>query len=69
MSYPLKQIIFQLNVPVTPGLSYISTYVNDIYTSCKDPNGQQTGGQEFDDNGYNVIVRNDNCQDAFVNGQ
>jgi hypothetical protein len=33
----------------------------DILASCKDSTGWAAGGQEFDDNDYNVVVRQNNC--------
>ncbi|TVY78243.1 hypothetical protein LSUE1_G003224 [Lachnellula suecica] len=45
---------------ITPGLNYMATYANDIKNKCliNIPFGNQvSGGQEFDSDNYNIIVK------------
>ncbi|PVH84357.1 hypothetical protein DL98DRAFT_651591 [Cadophora sp. DSE1049] len=43
------------NHAIDPSLWWVSTYATDIAVKCRGPNG--VGGQEFDTDGWNIIVR------------
>lgn len=45
----------QNDYEINPASIYLATYVIDIYNSCRV--GSQAGGQEFDTDKYNIILR------------
>ncbi|KAH9212391.1 hypothetical protein DL95DRAFT_411179 [Leptodontidium sp. 2 PMI_412] len=49
----------------TPDCNYLGTFVQDITNLCsvnrENPKVTRAGGQEFETEGYNVIVRQENC--------
>jgi hypothetical protein len=52
---------------IEPASAYIASYAKDLVDLCttgsfdKFPKYRYTGGQEFGNDGYNVIVKHDNC--------
>ncbi|KAH6723351.1 hypothetical protein BKA61DRAFT_465645 [Leptodontidium sp. MPI-SDFR-AT-0119] len=50
---------------VRPDCNYLGTFVQDITNLCsvnrENPKVTRAGGQEFETEGYNVIVRQENC--------
>jgi hypothetical protein len=52
---------------IEPASAYIASYAQDLVNLCttgsfdKFPDYRKTGGQEFDSDGYNVIVKQDSC--------
>lgn len=54
----------QNHYTISPNCAYLATYAEDIDSTCGNPDGNgdfTTCGQLFDYDGYNVIVRHDNC--------
>jgi len=56
-------ILQQNSYDIWPNCGYLASYAQDIENSCSidDADVWFTGGQEFDSDKYNVIVRDDNC--------
>lgn len=54
---------FQNPYHIAPNCAYLGSYAQDLVASCSyttyAPIDDQTGGQEFDTDGYNIIVRED----------
>ncbi|KAN0114961.1 hypothetical protein V8E51_004505 [Hyaloscypha variabilis] len=49
---------------IDPASSYLASYVLDIVSDCWDQFGDTVGGQEFDTDDYNVIVRGNGGNDG-----
>ncbi|KUJ18783.1 uncharacterized protein LY89DRAFT_717320 [Mollisia scopiformis] len=45
--------------PISPNCGYLASYAWDMVFQCT--HNDLTGGQEFDSDGYNVVVRNHSC--------
>lgn len=58
-------LLLQTDHEVRPDCNYLGTFVQDITNLCsvnrENPKVTRAGGQEFETEGYNVIVRQENC--------
>ena len=58
---------FELQNPylIYPASPYLASYAQDLLNYCsnfnEEPKMQKVGGQEFDTDNYNIIVRADSC--------
>lgn len=48
---------------IAPALNYLGSYAQDLVDQCSDnpKHPKESGGQEFDTDNYNVIVRGEYC--------